>query len=432
MQEHEAPIAHRRPFAQLQTDGLRVVEGQFETGGELGLGAVHLFGGGRRFRQAVQGGQHRRLGLGQRILFAHLGAHQHRARFAQLKREHRGGRREAGLHHVFVEAAGGLGVEQVGKHLHCRELLVRTGRHMVDGHQQLRVAHAPQSDRTFAILRGFRRVGGEQGVGAGALGTGDGAEGFFDHGHRALLVETAGHHQHGVVRLVVLAVEALQSLDGHVLDVRARPDGGVAVVVPQVGGGHHPTHQHARRTVLAALPLVAHDGHLGGQILRGDERIDHPVGFQFQRPAQVVLAGREGLEVVGAIEPCGAVGEGAAFGQFVVDVGVVRGAFEDEVLQQVRHAGFAVAFVPGAHQIGDVHGDLLLALVRKEQDAQTVRQLVFRNTLHGGHHLGLRCRRGGGRGQAAGGTKRTQQRHRNPSCQASVRVHLNRHPIILR
>ena len=36
----------------------------------------------------------------------------------------------------------------------------------------------------------------------------------------------------------------------------------------------------------------------------------------------------------------------------------LRGLDEIHVLQQVRHAGLAVAFVARAHQVGDVDGDL--------------------------------------------------------------------------
>jgi len=66
---------------------------------------------------------------------------------------------------------------------------------------------------------------------------------------------------------------------------------------------------------------------------------------------------------------------------------MVRCALEDEVLEQVRHAGFAVAFVPRTHQVGDVDGDLLLAPVGDKQETKTVVEPVLGDASHG-RHLG--------------------------------------------
>ena len=155
--------------------------------------------------------------------------------------------------------------------------------------------------------------------------------------------------------------------------------------MPEVGGGENAVYEHAGRSVFAGFPLVAHDGHLGFEILRGDERVDHAIRFQIQRPIQVIDAGRERLVVVRAVEPRGAVGEGTVFGEFVVDIRVIGGALENQMLEQVGHARFAIALVPGAHHVGDVHGDLLLASVRKQQEAQAVRQPILGNPLHRRH-----------------------------------------------
>ena len=78
-----------------------------------------------------------------------------------------------------------------------------------------------------------------------------------------------------------------------------------------------------RRIVLAHLELVADHGHLGVEVLARHEGIDHAVGFQVQRPAQVLVRGREGLEVVGAVERGGAVRPRATLGQFLRDVRVL-------------------------------------------------------------------------------------------------------------
>ena len=391
MQKQQPPIAHRRPLAQLQGDGLRVVEGQVEAGRVLGLGAVHLLLGRRFVHHAMHGGEHRLGGSVQAVFLAHFGHRQQQTRLAELKGQRSGRSGQPGRYQALVEPAGGLGAQQIRQHLHRRELRVRPSGDVVGRNGQLHVAHPPQRHAALAVLGRFGGVRLEQRVGAGALGARDGSEVLRHQLDRALRVEAPGHHQHRVVRLVVLAVEGAQAFERHVLDVRPCADGGVAVVVPQVGGGHHPLQQHGLRAVFASLPLVAHHGHLGFQVLGGDERVHHPVRFQVQGPVQVVLVRRKGLVVVGAVHPRRAVGEGAAFGEFVVDARVVGGALEHQMLQQMRHAGLAVALVPGAHQIGDVHGDLLLALIRKEQKAQAVLQPVLGDALHAGH--GLHCAR---------------------------------------
>ena len=88
---------------------------------------------------------------------------------------------------------------------------------------------------------------------------------------REVGVEVAGYDEHGVVGLVVLPIERLQALDRHVLDVRSRTDRRVRVVVPEIGGRHHPLLEDPERTVLSGLHLVANDGHFGREVLRRDE-----------------------------------------------------------------------------------------------------------------------------------------------------------------
>ena len=41
--------------------------------------------------------------------------------------------------------------------------------------------------------------------------------------------------------------------------------------------------------VLAHLELVADDGHLAVEVLLGDVRVDHPVGFEVERPLEVLV-----------------------------------------------------------------------------------------------------------------------------------------------
>ena len=60
---------------------------------------------------------------------------------------------------------------------------------------------------------------------------------------------------------------------------------------------------------------------------------------------------------------------------------VRRRALEDHVLEQVGHAGFAVAFVPRADEDGQVDGDRGPRRVGKEQHLQAVVEPVLGDAL---------------------------------------------------
>ena len=76
------------------------------------------------------------------------------------------------------------------------------------------------------------------------------------------------------------------------------------------------------RRVLAALELVAHHGHLGGQSLALDRAMHQAVGFEGNGELQVVVARRQRLEIIGAVGRCGAVELCAAPLQCLRDVRV--------------------------------------------------------------------------------------------------------------
>ncbi|MEZ6064369.1 MAG: hypothetical protein R3B90_01375 [Planctomycetaceae bacterium] len=58
-------------------------------------------------------------------------------------------------------------------------------------------------------------------------------------------------------------------------------------------------------------------------------------------------------------------------------VRVGRGAFEEHVLEQVRHAGFAIPFVARADEHGQVDSDLRFGGVGKEENPQPVFETVL-------------------------------------------------------
>ena len=228
---------------------------------------------------------------------------------------------------------------------------------------------------------------------------------LLDQGHRLGRVELARNHQHAIIGLVILAIELLQLVDRHALDVGAVADRRFAVVVPVEGRGHDPLVEQVAGGVFAALELVAHDRHFREQIFLLDEAVDEAVGFQVEREVEVVLAGRQGLEVVRAVDPRAAVEAGAALLQRLGNQRVRRRALEHHVLEQVGHARLAVAFMARAHQHRQVDRHRRLRIVGIQQHQQAVVEPVFRDAFDR-LHLG---RRGMGR-RGRDGERKTHDR----------------------
>ena len=70
-------------------------------------------------------------------------------------------------------------------------------------------------------------------------------------------------------------------------------------------------------------------------------------------------------------------------GQFLLDDPTGRGLDEQYVFQQVSHAGLAVTFVAGSHQIGHVDGHFRVGWIGEQQNAQSVGKVVFGDAFHG-------------------------------------------------
>ena len=169
--------------------------------------------------------------------------------------------------------------------------------------------------------------------------------------------------------------------------------------------GRHALREHPVRAVFASFELVPHHRHLGRQVLGPDQAVHHAVGFEFQCEFQVLWTCRKRFVVVGAIDPGRPIEPGSVVLEFLGDVGVFLGAFEEHVFQQVSHSGFAVAFVPGPHEHGQVDGDCRSGLVGNQQDADPVVQPKLGNPLDGRHRLrlGLHFLRGHKQAQHGGG-----------------------------
>src|SRR5581483_3397494 len=105
---------------------------------------------------------------------------------------------------------------------------------------------------------------------------------------------------------------------------------------------------------------------------------------------KVCVTGGKRLEIVDAIARRAAIKLGAVVLQFLGDFRVARRALEDHVLEQMRHAGFAVTFLPRTDQHGKIYRDLGLRVVRKEQDAEAIIELVFADAFDSGDQF-WRC-----------------------------------------
>ena len=383
MQVDEPPIAHGRPFTQGEADLLRVGEQQLDLLQERTLRARHLLGGhGRR-----RGGVERPLKHGARGIdiaaILQLRVRQQHARLAELEREGADARGHLGLDESLVQATRRFVAEDVGQHVDGREVWVRPRGNVVTDHREGRVPSATQHRESLAVLHRFDRVRLVEQVALleRPLRLGNRPEGLLDQLEGLLRLELSGDDEHGVVRLVVLPVERLQPVDRHALDVFLRPDGRAAVAMPQVGRGHHALEQHAERGVLSRLELIAHHRELALEVLLRDEAVHHAIRLELQGPRDVRIRGGHGLEVVRAIVPGAAVRSCAVRGELLRHVLVLGRALEHHVLQQVRHAGLAVAFVTRSDEIRDVDRRRRLRGVGEEEHVQPVGQRVLGDAL---------------------------------------------------
>jgi hypothetical protein len=162
----------------------------------------------------------------------------------------------------------------------------------------------------------------------------------------------------------------------------------MSVVMPLVGGRHHPLRQDPLGAVLSPLELVADDRHLRLEIFLPDEAVDHPVGFELDAELEVGGGRRHRLVIVGAVEPGGAVEAGPVLFEDFRDLGERGRSLEHHVLEEVGHSGLAVAFVSGTDEDGEIDGDLRLGWVREQQNPEAIVEFVFGDSLHRSDQLG--------------------------------------------
>ncbi len=125
--------------------------------------------------------------------------------------------------------------------------------------------------------------------------------------------------------------------------------------------------------VFAGFHFVADHRHFGVEIFLEHGHADHAVGFESERPAQIVVAGVEGLEVHGLVVLSGAVEQPPPWS--VSSLKISRpggGRLEHHVFEEMGHACLAVSLVAGADAVDDVDGDFGLGVIGKQQDVETV------------------------------------------------------------
>ncbi len=132
------------------------------------------------------------------------------------------------LYKFLVQPPAGLRNENVRQHRDRRRFRVRSRWDVVHCPGPANFANASDRDESLALLRGLFCVG----VGQFSRGARYRAKVLDDVLLRRSLVKLPGNDQHGVVWLVVLAVEGLQVLDWNAFDVGFVSDRCLPVVVP--------------------------------------------------------------------------------------------------------------------------------------------------------------------------------------------------------
>ncbi len=210
---------------------------------------------------------------------------------------HAGGDGELGIDESLVKAACLGFAKNGGEHFEWCDIRMQSSGNVIDSNHLLGSSDAAQDHFTLALLSGLHGVG----LGDDAIGPGNLAQGVCDEGECLGLVELAGDYDVGIVGLVVLLVENCEVGDGNTLNVAAVADDAFAVVVEVESGGEDALFEHVFGRVLAHFHLVADDGHFGDKILAEHGHVDHAVGLEPERPAQVVVAGVHDLEVHGLV-----------------------------------------------------------------------------------------------------------------------------------
>ena len=166
---------------------------------------------------------------------------------------------------------------------------MKIGRDFIGNHHQLNIPRTTNHKAAFAVLGWFDRPELRQGT----FWLRNFAKCVANPLQHFCLIKFTGHHQHGVIWLVVLMIKRLEVFNFDVFDIATVTNGGIAIVMPVVSNALQTLHENAAGRVFSTLILVADHGHFGVEIFACDVGIHHPVGFHFQCPLQIAVIGLE-------------------------------------------------------------------------------------------------------------------------------------------
>ena len=292
-----APVAVARVSAKHEGNLLRVGERQFNVLFDACLGAIDLLLRGRIGGQTLDRLEQNLLGVVDVLVRLELHKCQRNPGVVHGLGAHADRDGLLGVDQRLVQPARLRSAQHLGHDFEGRDIGMQRGRNVVDRNDCLNVSDAAQGDETLAFLGGLDGVG----LGEHSLGPGQCAEGLGDHGQRLGWVELSRDDEVGVVGLVVLVIEGREVCDGHTLDVGAVANDGFSIVMEVVCGGHDALVEDVELAVLAGLHFVADDRHLAVEVLLEHGHVGHAIGLQVQRPAEIVVAGVDGLEVHGLV-----------------------------------------------------------------------------------------------------------------------------------
>ena len=282
-------------------------------------------------------------------------------------------------HQRVVETAGGKAAEDLHPHGERGQLAVEhAGRGPVFGHigrRDLVLHHRADIGGKLGNFRHRRLV---------HRATRDRTEILLDHRARLFGRDVAGEDQRGVVRAVIVAEPVLHRVHRRRVEIGHRTDRRVIV---GVGRGEERVddlvEDEAARLVVALTLLVLDDSALVIELLlrHRAEQIAHAVAFQPERAFE--SGGRDGLEIICAVEIGGAVVIGGTHFLQILEI-VFRRVFrtvEHQMFEQVRKAAFALGLVLRADIVphGDRHDRRLAIGVDDHVEPILKRELLVRN-----------------------------------------------------
>ena len=314
---------------------------------DFGLGAVKLFLGNGLCCHALCDVEQNFLACGRVILRPKSRAQIQRAAFALGVGACKCGLGQLAFNQCLVQSPGGLVTQRCGQHIQGRCIRMQGRRNVVVQQEQLCGRRSANHYAAFTVLGRIQCVGCSNGL----CRPGQCAQLLLNAGERFFHIEFARHDEYCSVGAVVALVKGLQVADVHVFNIGLGTYRVSAIAMPKIGRAGHALAQGLKRVALTDLQLAAHHRHFTVQVFLGYKAVHHGIGLPAQIPVQRFLLRHKGSKVVGAIGGGRAVEREAALAELEFGVGRSGGALEDQVLQQMGHACFAVALVACTDQI---------------------------------------------------------------------------------